>query len=92
LTGPQSLTQFEQLSTIGRVLGLSVRSAELSPDEARQELLSLMPLVVVNMLLNAWAAAVGQPALVTSTVADITGIPARAFADWVADHSAEFRA
>lgn len=92
LTGPQSLTQFEQLSTIGRVLGCSVRSAELSPDEARQELLSLMPLVVVNMLLNAWAAAIGQPALVTSTVADITGIPARAFANWVADHSAEFRA
>jgi hypothetical protein len=43
------------------------------------------------MLLDAWAAAIGQPAFVTSTVADLTGAPARAFADWVTDHSAEFR-
>jgi len=91
LTGPQSSTQFEQLSTIGRVIGRSLRIEEISPDEARQELLPLMPLAIVNMLLNAWAAALGQPAFVTSTVADITGTPARAFADWVTDHSAEFR-
>jgi hypothetical protein len=65
---------------------------EISPDEARQELLSIMPAGVANMSLNAWAAAIGQPAFVTSTVADITGVPARPFADWVADHSAEFRA
>jgi hypothetical protein len=44
------------------------------------------------MLLNAWAAASGQPAFVTSTVRDITRMPARAFADWVTDHAAEFRA
>jgi uncharacterized protein YbjT (DUF2867 family) len=91
LTGPQSSTQFEQLSTIGRVIGRSLRIEEISPDEARQELLPLMPLAIVNMLLNAWAAALGQPAFVTSTVAGITGTPARAFADWVTDHSAEFR-
>jgi hypothetical protein len=51
-----------------------------------------MPAGVANVSLNAWAAAIGQPAFVTSTVADITGVPARPFADWVADHSAEFRA
>jgi hypothetical protein len=47
---------------------------------------------VVNMLLDAWAAAIGQPALVTSTVAQITAAPARTFRDWAADHAAEFRA
>ena len=31
------------------------------------------------MLLKAWAAAIGQPALVTSTLAEITGVPARMF-------------
>src|SRR5271167_968698 len=91
LTGPQSLTQYEQVSTIGRVIGRLLRIEEISPDEARQELLPLMPLAIVSMLLNAWAAAIGQPAFVTSTVADITGAPARAFADWVTDHFAEFR-
>jgi uncharacterized protein YbjT (DUF2867 family) len=92
LTGPQSSTQFEQLSTVGRVIGRSLRIEEISPDEARQELLPRMPLPVVNMLLDAWAAALGQPAFITSTVADITGRRARAFDDWVTDHSAEFRA
>jgi uncharacterized protein YbjT (DUF2867 family) len=92
LTGPQSLSQFEQVSTIRRVIGRSLRTEEISPDEARQELLNIMPAGAVNMLLNAWAAAIGQPAFVTSTVADITGAPARAFADWVADHATEFQA
>jgi hypothetical protein len=46
----------------------------------------------VNMLLDAWAAAIGQPALVTSTVAEIAGAPARSFRDWATDHAAEFRA
>ena len=34
-----------------------------------------MPAPVVNMLLDAWAAAIGQPAFVTSTVPEITGRP-----------------
>jgi hypothetical protein len=92
LTGPDSLTRFEQISIIGRGIGGTLRIEEISPDEARQELLSIMPAGVVNMSLNAWADAIGQPAFVTSTVADVTGVPARPFADWVADHSAEFRA
>jgi len=92
LTGPQSLSQVEQVSAIGRVIGRSLRIEEISPDEARLELLRIGPLVAVNMLLDAWAAAIGQPAYVTSTVADITGTSARNFADWVTDHSAEFRA
>jgi uncharacterized protein YbjT (DUF2867 family) len=92
MTGPQSLTQREQLSIIGDVLGRSLRIEEISPDEARRELLNIMPAGAINMLLDAWAAAIGQPALVTTTVADITGTPARAFADWVTDHSSEFHA
>lgn len=92
LTGPQSLSQFEQVATIGRVIGRSLRIEEISPDQARRELLTLMPASVVSMLLDAWGAAIGQPALVTSTVAEITGAPARTFLDWVTDHAAEFQA
>jgi len=92
LTGPQSLTHAQQISTIGRVIGRPLRIVELSPDEARQELLSLFPAPVVKMLLDAWSAAVGQPAFVTSTVEEITGAPARTFRDWATDHAEEFRA
>jgi uncharacterized protein YbjT (DUF2867 family) len=92
LTGPQSLSQFRQLSTIGRVLDRSLRIEEISPDEARRELVTVMPAFVVTMLLDAWSAAVGQPALVTSTVAAVTGARARTFLDWVTGHAARFRA
>ena len=91
LTGPQSLSQFEQMSTIGSVIGRSLRIEEMMPDEARRELLRIEPLHAVNMLLNAWAAAVGQPAHVTSTVAEITGMPARTLVDWATDNAGEFR-
>jgi len=91
LTGPQSLSQFEQVSTIGRAIGRSLRIEEISPDEARREWLPSMPASVVNMLLDAWAAAIGQPAFVTSTVEEITGTPARTFLEWATDHAAEFR-
>ena len=92
ITGPESLSQFVQVATIGRVIGRSLRIEEISPDEARREWLTIMPLSVVNMLLDAWAAATGQPAFVTSTVAEITGTPARTFREWATDHAAEFRA
>jgi hypothetical protein len=73
------------------VIGRSLRFEELSPDEARRELLPLMPLPVIDMLLNAWAAAIGQSAFVTSAVAEITGTEARTFRNWAIDHSADFR-
>ena len=91
LTGPQSLSQFEQLSTIGRAIGRSLRIEEITPDQAQQELLRIMPAPVINMLLDAWAAASGQPAFVTSTVEEITGSPARTFLEWATDNVAEFR-
>ncbi|HEY5200872.1 MAG TPA: hypothetical protein VIJ31_08160 [Acidothermaceae bacterium] len=47
---------------------------------------------VVDMLLSAWGAAIGHPGYVTSTVADITGVPARTFWEWVADHADQFQA
>jgi uncharacterized protein YbjT (DUF2867 family) len=92
LTGPESLTQFEQVSVIGRVVGRSLRIEEISPSEARRELIRIGPLVAVNMLLEAWAAAIGQPAYVTSTVSEITGRLPKTFLDWATDNAAGFRA
>jgi hypothetical protein len=49
------------------------------------------PPSAVEMLLAAWGAAVGHPAYVTTTVADLTGAPARSFRDWVAAYAERFR-
>ena len=88
ITGPQSLTQREQVLTIGQVIGRPVRFEEITPDEARREL--GFPPAAMTMLLNAWSAAVGLPAYVTTTVADVTGKSGRTFADWVANHKEAF--
>jgi uncharacterized protein YbjT (DUF2867 family) len=90
LTGPQSLTQREQVRIIGDAIGRPLRFEELPPEMARRELLTMMPPAVADMLLTAYAAAVDRPAFVTSTVADITGSPALSFHDWAADHAADF--
>jgi uncharacterized protein YbjT (DUF2867 family) len=89
ITGPESLTQREQVTTIGDVIGRPLRFEELSPEAARREI--PFPLPALNMLLNAWGAAIGQPALVTDTVTTITGTSARRFRVWANDNAAEFR-
>lgn len=92
LTGPQSLSQFEQISAIGRAAGRTLRIEEMSPEETRREWLPAWAEPEMNMLLTAWAAAAGQPAFVTSTFEELTGVPARTFDEWAIDHAAEFRA
>ena len=92
LTGPESLSQYEQISTIGSVIGRPLRIEEVSPDEARSGCLKAMPAPVVSKLLDAWAAAIGQPAYVTSTFQELTGRQARTFRDWVTANAAQFRA
>ena len=90
LTGPESLSQFEQIATIARVIGRPLSIEEITPGEWLGELPGFAPPFVANMLLDAWAAAAGQPAFVSSTVLEITGTPPRSFRDWVADNAAEF--
>jgi uncharacterized protein YbjT (DUF2867 family) len=100
MTGPESLTQREQIATIGRAIGQDLRVEEMSPDEARIELMTVMDwgmapatgvTAVINKLLDAWGAAIGQPAFVTSTVEEMTGRPARTFREWATDYAADFR-
>lgn len=98
LTGPQSLTQRDQVRTIGDAIGRPLRFEEIPPEAARREMANMMPASIADMLLDAWqnveyagSATVGKPAPVTSTVAEITGVPARSFRDWAVDHAVEFQ-
>jgi uncharacterized protein YbjT (DUF2867 family) len=90
LTGPESLSQAEQVSIIGDVVGRRIRFEELSPDEFRSETEGSWPRPAVDMLLAAWGATLGRPALVTSTVSGILGSAPRSFRQWAADHAAAF--
>ena len=90
LTGPVSLTQRQQVHIIGEVIGRALTFTELSPEAAREAMLAIMPGPAADMLLAAYGAAVGLPAYITSTIGEVTGIPARSFSDWALDHAEEF--
>ena len=91
-TGPEVLTQAEQVGVIGEVTGRAVRWEELPPEAARQQLLSAWgDPGFVDSALATWARLVTQPEPVTRTVEEVTGAPARTFRQWVGDHAADFR-
>ncbi|MGA5824275.1 NAD(P)H-binding protein [Kitasatospora sp. NPDC094028] len=90
LTGPESLTHAAQVHAIGDALGRRIAFEELTPDEFRNLWQGTAPGPVVDMLLAAWSAAVGQPAYVTTTVADVLGTAPRTFRQWAADHATAF--
>ena len=67
-------------------------NVDISAEEWLCELPASFPAYVAKYLLDAWAAAAGQPAFVTSTVAELTGTPARTFFEWASRRAAEFQA
>ena len=90
LTGPASLSQAAQVHAIGDAIGRPLRFEELSPDEFRRETADTWPPAIADMLLNAWQAALGRSAFVTSAVQEILGKPPRTFPQWAADHRSAF--
>ncbi|MFI8294143.1 hypothetical protein ACIGBL_33985 [Streptomyces sp. NPDC085614] len=78
------------MSAIGDALGRRITFEEMTPDEFRSLSEGTAPDSVIDMLLAAWNAAVGQPAYVTTTVADILGRAPRSLRQWAADHAAAF--
>ena len=91
VTGPAALTQAEQLAVIGAALGRELRLVEVPPQVARERMVQRLPAPIVDGLLRIFAEATRRPAEVLPTVAEVTGRPPRSFAQWAADHRADFR-
>ena len=92
LTGPEQLTQSDQVRLVGEATGRPLRLEEISPEAAREAMTSQhIPDFVVDTMLDLYAASVGQEATLTHTVEEVTGSPARTFAQWAADHAPAFR-
>lgn len=92
LTGPQALTQAEQVRVIGEAIGRQLRYEEISPQAGRRQMLAQgWPPSYVEGALRYWATLVAEPEPVTSTVEKVTGAPARTFREWAADHANDFR-
>jgi uncharacterized protein YbjT (DUF2867 family) len=90
LTGPEQLTQVEQLAAIGAALGRSLRFEEIDAARAATELFPGLPVDVAASIIASQAEMVARPEPVTATVARLIGRPALPFAQWARDHVGDF--
>ncbi|MFI6043337.1 SDR family oxidoreductase [Nocardia sp. NPDC051321] len=89
LTGPAPLSRIEQVAAIGAALGRPLVWEELTREQARQQM-DWLPAEFADFVLDGLAAMVDTPGQPTSTVQEVTGSPARGYAQWAADHAADF--
>jgi uncharacterized protein YbjT (DUF2867 family) len=90
LTGPQQLTQAEQLATIGAALGRPLRLVELDAADAGAQLFPGLPPAVASRIVADQLAMAAAAEPMTAQVQQLLGRPARTYAEWVADHRDEF--
>lgn len=86
VTGPEVLSQADQATTIGEVIGRAVRVQEKPVEEARQEFESFMGPDGADRAIAHWESLVDAPERSTDDVERVTGHPARTYAAWVRDH------
>ncbi|KAB1128408.1 NAD(P)H-binding protein [Micromonospora sp. AMSO12t] len=90
LTGPEQLTQVDQLAAIGAALGRTLRYEEMDSAQAAAELFPTMPAGVAAAIIAGHAAMITHPEPVTDTVRHLLGRPALTFAQWARDHVEDF--
>jgi uncharacterized protein YbjT (DUF2867 family) len=90
LTGPESLTLAQQVQILGETLGRQLTVEDLAPEPVLEQMSQFMDGEFLAALFGLMAAAVGKPAPVNDVIEQITGHPARTYAEWSADHRADF--
>ncbi|WP_295702826.1 NAD(P)H-binding protein [Lapillicoccus sp.] len=91
VTGPQTLTQVEQVAAIADALGRPLRVEVVTHDDAVRERAGLWGTAAAEQAVAHWESLVGRPERVTHTVEDVLGRPALPFSEWARDHVADFR-
>ncbi|MEV0271696.1 NAD(P)H-binding protein [Hamadaea sp. NPDC050747] len=92
LTGPATISQADQVRVIGETIGRPLRFDEQPVEEARAQMVAAWGNEeFVDRALAHWASIVTTPEPVVDTVERLIGRPARTFAEWAADHAADFR-
>jgi uncharacterized protein YbjT (DUF2867 family) len=92
ITGPELITQEQQVAQISEAIGRPVRFKEVTLDEAIEQMKTAgYPAELVEAVLPAQAEMLDKPEPVNDEVERITGTPARSFREWAVDHAADFR-
>ncbi|MDM4721887.1 NAD(P)H-binding protein [Micromonospora sp. WMMA1363] len=91
LSGPETVTQAEQVRIIGDAIGRDLRWHDVPAQTIRPMLAATLGSpAFADAALASWAAFVQVPEQVTGDVAAVLGRPARTFTRWAADHAADF--
>ncbi|TQF07007.1 NAD-dependent epimerase/dehydratase family protein [Kitasatospora acidiphila] len=92
LTGTQPLTVAQQVEQIGQAIGRELSFVEVGEEDALEaQVAHGVPRPLAAELLRFLAASVGAVPEMTDTIEQVTGRPARSYADWARDHAADFR-
>jgi uncharacterized protein YbjT (DUF2867 family) len=92
LTGPEAISNTEQVTAIGQAIGRPLDYVEVPPDQAGPELFPHVPPHMLEAMLKIFATTVDTPPEITTTVETITGVRARSFTIiWAKDHAVDFR-
>lgn len=87
LTGPEVLTIPQKVRTISAAIGKDIRFVELTEDQARERMRNKGAQEDVIDFVIGWHANPPKSAYtVVPTVEQVTGRPARTFAQWVSEH------
>ncbi|MBF6339930.1 NAD(P)H-binding protein [Nocardia abscessus] len=89
--GPESLTLRQQVRHIGEAIGRDIAFEAVSVEQARTALSASMPAIGVEAVIAGWEAGTVAPPQVSTIIEEITGRPARTFAQWAQDHATDFR-
>ncbi|MGW5864607.1 NmrA family NAD(P)-binding protein [Streptomyces sp. NPDC055239] len=92
ITGPELITQEQQVALISDAIGRPVRFEEITLDEAAEQMKAAgYPAELVEAIVPAQAEMLANSEPVNDEVERITGTPARSFQEWAVDHAADFR-
>lgn len=89
LTGPQSLTQVEQLASISAAVGRDVPIAQVSPEQFRADVAAYISDDMIDMLLRYWSETVDEPEIAAPAPLGLTMSP---LAQWARDHRSAYEA
>ncbi|MCK7625841.1 NAD(P)H-binding protein [Streptomyces sp. RS10V-4] len=91
LTGPESVTQQQQIDCLAEATGRGIRLEEITAEEYRATLSQWGDAEMVDTLVRHLVESDGRPAEVSPVYEELTGRPGRSYAQWAQDHAADFR-
>ena len=91
LTGPEATTPRQRTESIAKAVERTLAFIEVSPEDAREQMLQFMPAPVADGTLAILGHPTPEEAQVSPDVEKILGRPGTPFADWAQRNAAAFR-